>query len=86
MRCANKWPHKVKFHRLETLPLYTIRPGVEVVTWNTEKRTIAAKKTTPLPIVITPDEWSRMRRAALTAESWLVDESEQTEEVDAWLV
>lgn len=84
MRALTKTFKKVKFHRIETLPLYTIKPGVEVVTWNTEKRIIAAKATTPLPRVMTPDEWSRMRRASFAADSWLVQEPSSSEWWDWW--
>jgi len=83
MRCANKWPHKVKFHRIETLLLKTVN-GDSVVTWNTEKRAIAAKITRPLPRVGQPDEWSRMRRASIAADSWLVGEKASESEWWDW--
>ncbi len=84
MRCLNKWPRKVKFKRIETLTqVHAIMPGVEVVTWNTQKRAIAAKITRPLLHVVQPDdEWSRMRRASIAADSWLV--GEQAPESEWW--
>jgi len=60
-------------------------PGVEVVTWNTAKHTIAAKLTMPLPILVMPDVWSQLARRDIPVDDWLVDEREQTEEVDAWV-
>ncbi len=83
MRAVRRNFHKVKFHRIETLPLKTIYGDVPI-TWNTQKHAIAAKITRPLLHVVQPDEWSRMRRASFAADSWLVDERSETEEVDAW--
>ena len=85
MRCAQKWPRLVYFRRADnTLPVFRTVSGEEIVTWSTAKHAIAAKLTTPLPILVTPDEWSSMRRASIEADSWLTDEREETSEYWTW--
>ncbi len=85
MRCAQKWPHLVYFRRADdTQPVFRTIQNDAIVTWNTEKRNVAAKLTTPLPVTVTPDEWSQMRRASIEADSWLTDEREETSEYWTW--
>lgn len=75
MRVVNRNFHKVYFIKADDTPLlFRTVKGDSIVTWNTQKRAIAAKITTPLPIIVTPDEWSQMRRASIEADSWLVGE------------
>ncbi len=70
--------------RDEIPALISILPGIERVTWNTEKRAIAAGVTRPLQVTLVPDVWSQLARRDIPVDDWLVDEREQTEEVDAW--
>ena len=83
MRCAQKWPRLVYFRRTDnTLPIFRTISGEEIVTWSTAKHAIAGHATTPLPVLGMPDEWSRMRRASIAEDSWLV--GEQASESEWW--
>src|SRR6266487_172070 len=87
MRAVQRFPfRKVYFRRTDdTHYIHSILPGIERVTWNTEKRAIAAGVTRPLQVVLVPDVWSEIARRDIPVDDWLVDEREQTEEVDAWV-
>ena len=87
MRAVQRFPfRKVYFRRTDdTHYIHSILPGIERVTWNTEKRAIASGVTRPLQVVLVPDVWSQLARRDIPVDDWLVDEREQTEEVDAWV-
>jgi hypothetical protein len=78
MRAIRRDFSKVEFVRVTTT-IY----GDHITRWNAHQAAISAKATIPLPIIITPDEWSRMRRASIAADTWLVGE-QVTDEWEWW--
>ncbi len=64
MRAVQRFPfRKVYFRRTDdTHYIHSILPGIERVTWNTEKRAIASGVTRPLQVVLVPDVWSQLAR------------------------
>jgi len=88
MRAVQRFPfRKVYFRTTDDTrhDIHEIAPGLELVFWNTEKRAIAAGVTRPLQVTLVPDVWSQLARRDIPVDDWLVDEREQTEEVDAWV-
>jgi hypothetical protein len=76
MRCINRNLHRVGFHRIETKPLKTIYGDIPV-TWNSEKRAVAAKITRPLRVLSQPRKWAQLAHEDkpedwITEESWLI--------------
>ncbi len=72
------------FHKVEFVPSMQTSITGQIVRWNAHQSSIAAKITRPLLHIVQPDdEWSRMRRASIEADSWLTDEREETSEY--WL-
>jgi len=72
------------FHKVEFVPSLLTPITGQIIRWNAHHESIAAKITRPLLHVVQPDEWSRMRRASIKADSWLTDEREETSEYWAW--
>lgn len=78
LRCANKFPRTIIFRRIETLPLKTVH-GDMPITWNTAKRTIAARITRPLEYIMTPRRWAILAHNESPEDGWLASQSEATE-------
>ncbi len=79
MRAVNRFP----FHKVEFVPSLLTPITGQIIRWNAHQSSIAAKITRPLLHVVQPDdEWSRMRRASIAADSWLV--GEQAPESEWW--
>ncbi len=73
------------FHKVEFVPSMQTPITGQIIRWNAHQSSIAAKITRPLLHVVQPDdEWSRMRRASIEADSWLTDEREETSEYWTW--
>ena len=70
------------FHKVEFVPSMQTSITGQIVRWNAHQSSIAAKITTPLLHIVQPDEWSRIRRASIAEDSWLVGET--VPESDYW--
>ncbi len=70
------------FHKVEFVPSLLTPITGQIIRWNAHQSSIAAKLTRPLLHVVQPDEWSRIRRASIAADSWLV--GEQAPESEWW--
>ncbi len=81
MRAVNRFP----FAKVEFVPSMQTSITGQIVRWNAHQSSIAAKLTRPLLHIVQPDdEWSRMRRASIAADSWLVGEKSEASEYWDW--
>ncbi len=73
------------FHKVEFVPSMQTSITGQIIRWNAHHESIAAKITRPLLHVVQPDdEWSRMRRASIAEDSWLVGEKSEASEYWDW--